>query len=177
MNKLILTALACSVLLFSACEQDGLTLSFDVPYSTDFELKASDFVNTQGVPVSVSSGTVSTDVSEIGDQGTNLDKLESAKLNSAVVTVTSPDGQSLSFIDQVDIYISGQDIPEKLFASATDIADGATTITMTIEDVELVEYIRSGEFTARASFSTDEDLENDCTLKADLNLKVSATAL
>lgn len=178
MNKLIFSlALLCSSLIFVACEQDGVTLSFDLPYSTDFTLKAADFVNTNGVAVDVNSPAVSTDAATLGDQGTQLDKLESAKLNSAVITITAPDGQTFAFMKDIKIYIKGQGLTEQLLASALNVSETATSLTMIVEDTELVEHIKSGEFSSRASISTDSDLDNDCELKADISFKVKASAL
>jgi hypothetical protein len=178
MNKIFFPlTLAFAVFLLPACEQDGLTVSFDLPYSTTFTLKSADFVNTNGTPVDVTSPEVNTDASQLGDEGTNLEKLESAKLKSLDVTITAPSGQTFAFVDALSLYIKGQGKDEQLVTSATNIAATATSVTMTVEDVELVEHIKSGAFTCRASISTDGGLDNDCDMQANFTFKVKAQAL
>jgi uncharacterized beta-barrel protein YwiB (DUF1934 family) len=50
-------------------------------------------------------------------------------------------------------------------------------LDLDIEDVELVEFIRSGEVSTRVSFTTDEGIDEDCDLITKMTYVIRANAL
>lgn len=174
MKKIIFPVLAVLSLSFFGCEQDGLNVNFDLPYSTEVTLEAA-LVGGEGVPVDVTSPAVNTSSEALGENSTSLEKLNSATLNSLKVSIVAPDGQDFSFVKEVKLYIKGKDMTEELVAVKTNIDGTATVVEMDVEaDVDLVEHIKSGEFVARASVTTLTTIENDVNFKIDLDMEVSA---
>jgi hypothetical protein len=176
MYKFIFTAaLACSAIFFTACEDDLVTLSFDMngPVAT-YLLKSDDVKNSNGVPVSISTPAESTDVPELKEQGVDLSKLESAKLKELKVSIESPTTGNFSFVKEVKFYLIGKGIAETLVASKSNIDATATSVMLDLTDTELVDFIKSGEVSTRVSFTTSSGIDEDYTMKANLKYAVKA---
>jgi len=160
---------------FTACEEDLLDVNFDMDGGDiTFVVSKEDVVNSNGQPVVVTTPRQSTSGEELGANKTSLDKLKSAKVKSCVVTITAPAGEDFSFVNEVKFSLSGQGIPMTLVASKSDIDATATSVTLDVEDVELVEFLQSGEVSSEISFTTDETIDEDITMKAVITYAVTA---
>ncbi len=174
MKKLIFPLIIACVGLM-ACEEDGINVSFNVDYSTNYTLDKAAVI---GTTIDATSPEIQTNTSDVfTDNNTNLDKIEGAKFNNLTISITAPAGEDFSFVNEVKVYIKGLGMSEELIASKSDIDQAATSIEMDVEDVNLAEHVKSGAFTLRTSVLNDEALENDLDLQADMQLKVTARAL
>jgi len=169
--------MVASVVFFSACEQDGLSVSFDVDYNTDFTIESA-LITDIGVPVDVTSPAVNTNSSEtFTSNNTQLDKVEKAELTALSLTITAPDGQTFSFLNEVNLYIQGQGLSEELLASRTDVDVTSNTLVMDVESTDIAAHVKSGEFTVRANVTTDETVAEDVDVDAAMTVKITAKAL
>jgi hypothetical protein len=177
LKSIFLATLVLSTVLFSACEQDGFNVSFNLDYSKEFTIESA-LVTELGLPIDVTTPAINTNSSEeFTTNNTSIDRLENAELTSLKLTIIAPDGQKFSFVEEVKLYIQGQGMTEELVASKVNIDDAASEIEMDVESTNLVEHVKSGEFTLRASVTTDELITEDVDVKADMTFKVTAEVL
>lgn len=158
-----------------ACEEDGINVSFNVDYSTNYTLVKAAVVGTTIDATSPEIETNTTDVFK--NNSTNLDNISGATFNNLTISIVSPAGENFSFVNEVKVYIKGNGMSEELVASKSNIDQAATSVDMDVEDVNLAEHVKSGAFTLRTSVINDEALDNDLDLQADMQLKVTARAL
>jgi uncharacterized beta-barrel protein YwiB (DUF1934 family) len=178
MKKSLFIFLTLSILSFAACEQSDLTINFDLTQADiEFTLSADDVVNSNGETVEISTPAQSTLTGDMEQYADKLDKVESAKLSTLRVSIVAPTTQKFSFVNEVKFYITGAGIPETLVGSKSSIDATASSVDLEIEDVELVEFIRSGEVSTRVSFMTDEGIDQDCDMKAEMTYTIRANAL
>lgn len=178
MKQFLFITLTLSVLTFTACEESDLAINFDLTQADiAFTLSAEDVVNSEGNPIEVTTPAQSTLTGEMANYADKLDKVESAKLKTLKVSIVAPASQKFSFVNEVKFYITGNDIPETLVGSKSNIDPVATSVDLEINDVELVEFIRSGEVSTRVSFTTDEGIDNDCDMVAQMTYQVTAAVL
>lgn len=178
MKQFLFITLTLSVLAFTACEESDLSINFDLTQADiAFTLSAEDVVNTNGEPVEATTPAQSTLTGEMADYADKLDKLESAKLKSLKVAIIAPAGQTFSFVNEVKFYITGNGIPETLVGSKSNVDPNATSVDLDINDVDLVEYVRSGEVSTRVSFTTGDTVDDDCDMIAEMTYKVTARPL
>jgi|GEM_PF-1174615 hypothetical protein len=178
MKKILCMSFLLSVLSFYACDKPYLPFSFDFnPAEIAFTLSADDVVNSDGVPVEIITPAQSTLTGDLEQYADKLDKVESAKLSTLSVSIVAPTTQKFSFVNEVKFYITGTGIPETLVGTKSDIDTTASIIDLDIENVELVEFIRSGEVSTRISFTTDEGIDEDCDLIAKMTYVIRANAL
>lgn len=161
---------------FVACEDEILSVSFDQNYDEDVTIEKA-IVTDTGEPVSIDIPAINTNSEEFAAQNTALDKIESATLNSATLTILSPDGQTWSFVNRAEIYAAGNGIDEQLIASISDIDETTKVLELDVQGVDLVALVKSGELSLRASITTDELVDEDVEVNAAVSLKVKAAAL
>ncbi|GAB3829306.1 hypothetical protein [Hymenobacter jeollabukensis] len=78
---------------------------------------------------------------------TSLERLQSATLAEATLTVDAPPGQTFDFLRQMNFYImSGNGNDQILLATATNIPQGATRLTLTPTNASLLAYLRNREY-------------------------------
>lgn len=177
MKKIFLFLLIASVAVFSACEQDGVSVSFDVDYDTDFTVESA-LITDVGVPVEVNSPSVNTNKSEIfTSNSTQIDKVEKAEITALSLTIVAPEGQTFSFLNEVNLYIKGQGQSEELIASKTNVDSTSNTLVMDVESTDLAVHVKSGEFTMRANVTTNELVSEDVEVNAAITMKITAKAL
>lgn len=77
----------------------------------------------------------------IAQYGTSAEKILSVTLKSLKLQMLAPEGRNFDFLDNVEVYISGQTLPEMLLASDYSIPKGQTTLVLnTSTDVNLKNY-------------------------------------
>ena len=77
----------------------------------------------------------------IAQYGTSAEKVLSVNLKSLELQMLAPEGRNFDFLDNVEVYISGQTLPEMLLASDYSIPKGQTTLVLTTgTDVNLKNY-------------------------------------
>ena len=178
MKKSLFISLTLSILSFTACEESDLSINFDLTQADiEFTLSADDVVNSNGETVEIYTPAQSTLTGDMEQYADKLNKVESAKLSTLRVSIVAPTTQKFSFVKEVKFYITGTGIPETLVGSKSNIDATASSVDLDIEDVELVEFIRSGEVTTRVSFMTNEGIDEDCDMKAEMTYTIRANAL
>ena len=77
----------------------------------------------------------------IAQYNTSAEKIIKVDLKSLSLQILSPEAQNFDFLDNVQVYISGQTLPEMLLASNYSVPKGLSTLTLTTStDVNLKNY-------------------------------------
>lgn len=108
---------------------------------------------------------------ELANQGVAKGDLVSAQLTALVLS--SPDGE-LDFLTRIDVYVESPGVEKVRLAYADEVPDGATTLALTLEDVDLVPYIEAESLAITTSAEGVAPVE-DTTVDANLALTVTAT--
>lgn len=118
-----------------------------------------------------------TDSSELQNQGVKPGDISTAKLVEFTLEATAPPEGDLSFMERMEIYVEGPDLPRQLLASAgpEDFAEGVEEVSFLLEDVDLVEYVVSESLTLETSVSGSRP-DEDTTVEARYVIDVGVTA-
>ena len=91
------------------------------------------------------------------NNNTRSDLVQSVKLSQLTLNITSPQGQTFSFLQNVSVYISGDSLPEVEIATKQNIpANVGDTLVMDVTNVELKDYIKASQIKMRISGTTDK---------------------
>ena len=115
---------------------------------------------------------------ELKNQGVKREQIDSVKIESISLTITSPDdgSQDFTFLDDLEFYVDADGLDKKLIASGANFAAGLTTIGLDVEDVELAPYAAadSMDITTEARGSPpDQDTTILGTIKLNVDVNVS----
>jgi hypothetical protein len=170
MRKLLIPMLLW--LSLAGCKKIHLT-TFNINNSTEFTVPAATPIGIfSSVPVPSSSQN------SFQQQGTDASHLQEVSLDKLSLTVKNPAGKSFDFLDKIHIYISASGQPEQEIAYLDPIPhNGALTITLNTTGVELVEYIKQDTYNLRISTATNQILNQDVTIRADMTFRVKAKLL
>ena len=113
---------------------------------------------------------------EFESNDTRKDKVEEIKLLKLDLTITAPDGANFDFLKDIYIYIKADGLEEKRIAFKQNIAEGLSMIQMSIDDVELAEYLKKDAFSLRAETVQDKTLSQDLTVLSEMQFQVKARA-
>ena len=92
MKKVVLMALTLSILVFAACEDDGLSVNFKQELKDlSFTLSKDSVEKYKGNNYTMVAPPVSTLTGKMEEYKEDLDKIESATLDSVTLTITAPD--------------------------------------------------------------------------------------
>ncbi len=145
-------------LLLSSCNK---WTQFDIPYNKEVTIPAA-------VPVGLNyTYSVPVTADEMGtDYAAHKDDIQSVKLTEASITATMPAGATLSFLDNIHIYIKADGLDEKELAYKVNVpASIGNSLMLDVSPIELNEYLRKDGYTLRVSALKDEVVTQDITLK------------
>jgi hypothetical protein len=80
---------------------------------------------------------------ELANQGVEPGDIDEAELVLFGLQVQSPLGGDLAWIDTLDLFVSGPDLPEVLLAHHDDFPPGVGAVELELEPVDLTPYIVS----------------------------------
>lgn len=111
---------------------------------------------------------------ELQNQGVEPEDLESVKLSSFTLKVSSPDTIDLSFIDSIRFLAEADGLSQVEIASYGDIPAGTRQIDLTLADVELVDYVVSDTMSITTEVQARQPSE-DTVLEATVTFDVQVT--
>lgn len=165
--------LVAGALLF-AC--DGTFISIDVDGEAETTVQrgtiVEELVGAMGFGEFVSMDITS--ASELQNQGVQPGDIQDVALTVFYLEVVDPTGGDLAFLDTVELYVEGPDLPRVLVASANDFPAGQARVDFTVEDVDLTEYVVSQSLTLETNVNGTRP-DEDTTVKAFYNLSVGVT--
>jgi hypothetical protein len=161
------------LLLLVACVSDLLT--FDVEHEATTEVEGA---GALGIVLDALSfaGFADMDVAveqELQNQGVADGDVKTITLTT--FTLSTPDGDDLSFIDTFAVYVSAEGLDEVRIAHQDDFPEGVTTVEMVLDGAELAPYVTSESMTV-TTVAEGEAPWDTTTIDAHVVLSVEATA-
>jgi hypothetical protein len=109
---------------------------------------------------------------------TAKDKIEEVTLKELVLTIKTPAGEDFSFLEEVELFIKADGLPEVSVASKNPVPAGSdNTLTFDTSEEDLSEYIKADEFTIRVRTVLDEVISVDHEVEARMVFRVDAKIL
>ena len=177
--------LLCFAAMLSSCKKakDLLDISFSFSTTNDFTLpKFTDQV--VALPDSVVSiqtpAITNTAPDEFKKNHADINKLKSLKIESIVLTIKSPPGQTFSFMKSIKVYLGSQGIPEKLIATRNDInliTPPTTTLSLTQENADLIDIIKAPTYYLRVETALVSTYTQDITIGSTIKFNAVANPL
>ena len=149
---LLLLLICLSLVSCNAIKKLG---EFYINYDTQAVFPANIPIN---VPLSIASPSIATNSQQVfKNNNTREDLVQSVKLSQLTLNITSPQGQTFSFLQNVSIYISSDSLPEVEIASKQNIpANIGDTLIMDVTNVDLQAYIKASQIKMRIAGTTDQ---------------------
>lgn len=153
--KKYLFSLLIIVPFLSGCESLGKLTQFDLPLSQSVTLPATPAL-ALGIPVTLSTPEIKTNIdSVLTSYSIETDFVEKIALKEMKLTVSSPEGEDLSFLKDITIYLTASGIEDVIVASATNIST-TTPLLLTVENIDLKSYLLKDKFALKIVVSGDE---------------------
>lgn len=174
MRKLILIGM--SLVLIAACKDLEKLTEFDLNYSSSVTIEKSTGLD---LPVTLLTPDMETNSeSEFAVNDTRKDMVEEIILTGLDMTITSPDGQTFSFLESITVYIAADDLPEVEVASQTNVsASTGGKLSLETTGQNMKDYIVKDKFNLRVETVTDEALSQDTDIEIDSRFFVNARVL
>ena len=104
--------------------------------------------------------------------------VKSVQLNQLTLTVTSPSGQTFSFLQNVSVYISTDSLPEVEIASKQSIPDTiGAQLNLDVNNVDLKNYLESNQFKLRITCTSNQMLSQSVDVNIYTKFFVQANLL
>lgn len=162
-----------SISIFS-CKKVKELLRFNIKINTSQTIKATPLLASF---FSSMANAKSSDAQEFSTQGTRTDLVKEAKLNSAKLVITSPQGQNFDFLELIEVYIQNQDgSNSKKIAFKDSIPDNVgNTLELDVDNsLFLDSYIKADNFKLETKYKVKKAVTQDVNM--DINMVVSVVA-
>ena len=171
-----LSVLCISVLMIVSCKDLEKLTEFNMNYTSSVTIPKSTGID---LPLIVPTPAVETNSeSEFAVNDTRKDMIEEIILTQLDLTITSPDDQTFSFIESIEVFIQAEDLPEVQVAYQDNVPeDAGDRLTLETTGQDLKEYIKKDMFELRIKTITDEALSHDTDIKVDSRFFVNARVL
>ncbi len=173
-----LTGVTVLLILISLCSCNAIKKlgQFYINYNTQAVFPANVPVN---LPVNVSTPDIQTNSEEtFQNNNTRKDLIQSIKLNQVTLNITSPQGETFSFLKDVSVYISSDSLPEVEIAYKQNIpANTGDTLMLDVTDTELQNYIKASKIKLRVSGTTGQLVTQDVNVNVNTRFFVQANLL
>lgn len=150
MKRMILMAGIALAGLAAGCNKvkQLADINVDIPYSSQVNILASTYdslgfvLPAGGASLSLPPVPVVTNSQQyISEYKTSTDKILDVDLKSLALQIVSPPNHNFDFLDNVQVYISSNTLPEVLVASQDIVPKGSTTLNLNTQaDVNLKSY-------------------------------------
>lgn len=164
-----------SLFMFSGCSKIS-TLTLSKTYSDiNFTITA-----PQAAGLVQFETDVNADLQQLAaDNGFDINKIESATLNSATMTIMDTDPSPVTY-DIVDaascsLFANGQSVMEVGTDDATQTSP--TTMDFDLKGVDVVNYLKASTFKVQMKLSTNQPITHDVPMKATLRFTIKVKPL
>ncbi len=146
--------------LTGSCKKFDEFTQFNLTYHSQATIPATVSLN---FPVDIPLPPVTTNSEEeFENNNTHKDLVESIKLKDLELKVLDPVDGDFGFLSDIEIYISADDLPEKLLAWKHHIPDSVDgTLQLEVTDDELKDYLTQDRFNLRVKVTVDQLLTQD----------------
>lgn len=132
----------------------------------------------RGLTDTITTSLVATNIaSQMQANNTSTSLVQSVKLQTITLTITTPPGQTFAFLQSARVFIYTDSLPPVEIASDQNIASTSDTLNMTIDAVELKPYLISNTFGMKFIATNKTAMIPAMTLNAYLKFKFQANLL
>jgi hypothetical protein len=170
-SKLMILAFTTLVVMTSC---NKIThIPFDYTYHSSVSIPAA---VVPGVTETIST-TIATNLDSIlRSYGSKPDLLQSAKLSSLRISISSPPGQTFDALRSIDIYIVTTQGDIKI-ASQETVPSAATSLDLQTYNVELKPYLLDPNMTLKSVITTNTAITSATTINYDIKIHYEANLL
>jgi outer membrane lipoprotein SlyB len=171
-KSFIALALVAAVSL-AGCFEDAIKVTVPGTYTTSFTIKAP--IPAQAVDT-VASSTMITENEDFKKLNVTVDNVESAKLTSLKLTITSPTGTTFAALKSARFLIKDAAGGTILVANIPEgMNKNVTELEVELYDADFAPFVKTGEITLLAAIETlisiDEDIDITAVLVTDIKVK------
>ena len=175
----------CLIAVIASCKKTKEL--FDIPFSfkttNDFTLPkiADKEVNVPDTMLSIKTPEITNTIpDEFKKNNADIDKLKSISIESIVLTIKNPPGQTFGFMKSIKVYMGATGKPEKLIATKYDInliTPPPTVLNLTAENADIVDYIKGPTYYLKVETSLVKTYTQDITVSSEIKFKAVANPL
>ena len=114
------------------------------------------------------------------NENTNKDHISECRLTKLTLKVLKPAppaaGSDLSFLSQIDFFITAPNLPKVHIAGATNLPPGQSTVDLALDNRDIAAYARSDTFSITTE-AQGHAPSADTSIEADLTLNIHASLL
>ena len=114
--------------------------------------------------------------SDFVNNNTDKSHIDHVRVKTATLTVTSPSGQDLSFLQSLSFTIASTGQPTKTIAHQTVFPSGQTSVQLVIDGVDLAPYAKADSFSI-GSTGNGTAPPHDTTININMVLTIDAHVL
>lgn len=115
-----------------------------------------------------------TDAAELQNQGVEPGDISEVELEMFELEAVAPEGADLAFLSAITLSVEAPDLPDVVVASADDFPEGQALVPLTLEDVDLTEYVVSESMTFTTDVSGNRPAEDtDVTARFTVRVRVT----
>ncbi|AHM58913.1 hypothetical protein D770_03230 [Flammeovirgaceae bacterium 311] len=176
-NKILATpflALMLLVLALSGCEKVEDRVKFSFHDSANITIPSQSIISAGFLKIP--SPEVQTSSQQaFENNNTQAKYVKEAKLTALSLSITSPQSQSFSFLNEIKLYISAPGQEEVLLASKINIPNSVgQELPLDVTNVNLKPYIQGDSYTIRSEVKVDEVTTQEIKIRADMHFSVTA---
>ncbi len=148
--------------------EDFIVMEKQLSYENDITLPGSGLdIPVAGIPLTVSLPyTTPTDYqTRFEAMGIGADAVDEVRLKKLLITVISPEGQTLDFVDSVSVYLSAPSLPEVQIATKAAVPDGVTSVALDLYAGNLRSYVLQDSLYVRAAMGGNSIPNRDVALR------------
>ena len=160
-NLFLLSFVLVSLFFGTSCEKlDEEFTQFTIDYNTSVVIENGSIIN---LPINLLTPEIETNQeSEFSVNNTRKDLVEEVMLQKLQLKVTSPDNQSLDFINKIKLYINAEGLSELEIAFKDPVPnDVGDELLLDVNDNNLREYIIKDKFSLRVEVVSDQIMGQD----------------
>ena len=151
----------------SGCEKIQELTKVDLPFSQSVTIPPIPIV---GIPLTVPTPDMEANVDSIlNAYNFETKNIDGVTLKNLKLTLSVPSDGDLSFIDDIEVYISASGLDKVKIASAENVGD-VSTIDLKVANVNLKEYLLKDKFSLQFKAAADETTLVDYKIKIDMTV-------
>ncbi len=171
-----LSILFLSLIFLISCKELDQFTQFTVIYHTEATIPAT---IPMDVPFDIPTPAITTNSSQtFENNNTHKDLIEEIHLTKVKLKITDPVNGDFSFLSDIEIFISSENLPEKKIAWLYDIPNNVNNeLNLNTTQEDLQAYIKADSFSLRVKVTTDEIITRDYQIDIQTEFLVNAKIL
>ena len=151
----------------SGCEKIQELTKVDFPFSQSVTIPPIPIV---GIPLTVSTPDMEANVDSIlNAYNFETKNIDGVTLKNLKLTLSVPSDGDLSFIDDIEVYISASGLDKVKIASAENVGD-VSTLDLKVVNANLKEYLLKDKFSLQFKAAADEPTVVEYKIKIDMTV-------